>query len=74
MNDTKITDFPRSCSYVHSTCIYSLLVLMSTDVESNVVIKETVKNQSGNFSETIFSKRLKFCMLSVCAHKFQHTN
>lgn len=51
MNDTKITDFPRSCSYVHSTCIYFLLVLMRTDVESNVVIKETLK-----ISQAIFQR------------------
>lgn len=80
MNYTKITDFPCSCSYVHtcSTCIY--FVSRSHAhwcCKSDVVIKETIKNHSGhlgNLSETIFSEKLRFCMLSACALKFQHMN
>lgn len=78
MNDTKITDFPCSCSYVHSTCIY--FVSRSHAhwcCKSDVVIKETIKNHSGHLgslSETIFSEKLRLCMLSACALKFQHMN
>lgn len=60
MNDTKITDFPCSCSYVHSTCIYiSSRSYAHWCCKHNVDIKETIINQSGysgSLSDTILKE------------------